>query len=131
MKYVVFVAMFFNFQHVRRQLLVFLYRYRGMTSWQLHWTVVFNAFCTKTFLTFSTPNFRWLRNMAVIEKFNLYCKGHECPCCRICNMENHKDCKEVTILENITKNVKTSTMFNETEHLIKEMFTLISVHELN
>ena len=56
------------------------------------------------------------------EKFNLYCKEHECPCCRICNVEDHKDCKEVTILENITKNVKTSTMFNETEHLIKEMF---------
>jgi methyl-accepting chemotaxis protein len=36
-------------------------------------------------------------------------------------VENHKDCKEVTILENITKNVKTSTMFNEVEHLIKEV----------
>ena len=56
------------------------------------------------------------------EKFNLYCKEHECPCCGICNVENHKDCKEVTVLGNITKNVKTSTMFNETEHLIKEMF---------
>ena len=56
------------------------------------------------------------------EKFNLYCKEHECPCCGICNMENHKDCKEVTVLGNITKNVKTSTMFNETEHFIKELF---------
>ena len=56
------------------------------------------------------------------EKFNLYCKEHECPCCGICNVENHKDCKEVAVLGNITKNVKTSTMFNETEHLIKEMF---------
>jgi hypothetical protein len=37
-------------------------------------------------------------------------------------VEDHKDCKEVTVLENITKNVKTSTMFNETEHLIIEMF---------
>jgi WD40 repeat protein len=37
-------------------------------------------------------------------------------------VENHKDCKEVTVLGNITKNVKTSTMFNETEHLINEMF---------
>ena len=55
------------------------------------------------------------------EKFNLYCKEHECPCCGICNVENHKDCKEVTVLGNITKNVKTSTMFNDTEHLIKEM----------
>jgi len=48
-------------------------------------------------------------------------KEHECPCCRICIVENHKDCKEVTVLENITKNVKTSTMFNEVEHLIQEM----------
>jgi hypothetical protein len=37
-------------------------------------------------------------------------------------VDNRKDCKEVTVLENITKNVKTSTMFNETEHLIQEMF---------
>jgi DNA-binding beta-propeller fold protein YncE len=36
-------------------------------------------------------------------------------------VENHKDCKEVAVFGNITKNVKTSTMFNETEHLIKEM----------
>jgi hypothetical protein len=36
-------------------------------------------------------------------------------------VENHKDCKEVTVLEKITKNVKTSTMFNETEHLINEI----------
>jgi hypothetical protein len=36
-------------------------------------------------------------------------------------VENHKDCREVAVLENITKNVKTSTMFNEVEHLIKEL----------
>ena len=47
------------------------------------------------------------------EKFSLYCKEQECPCCRICNVENHKDCKEVTVLKNITKNVKISAMFNE------------------
>jgi len=55
------------------------------------------------------------------EKFNLYCREHECPCCRICNLENHSDCKNVAILEKIIKNVKTSTMFNEVEHLIKEI----------
>ena len=55
------------------------------------------------------------------DKFSLYCKEHECPCCRICIVENHKDCREVDVLENITKNVKTSTMFNEIEHLIKEL----------
>ena len=55
------------------------------------------------------------------DKFSLYCREHECPCCRICIVENHKDCREVAVLENITKNVKTSTMFNEVEHLIKEL----------
>ena len=55
------------------------------------------------------------------EKFNLYCKEHECPCCRICIVQNHSDCKNVAIMEEIIKNVKTSSMFNETEHLIKEM----------
>ena len=36
-------------------------------------------------------------------------------------MKNHKDCKNATIMEEIIKNVKTSTMFTEIEHLIKEM----------
>ena len=55
------------------------------------------------------------------EKFNLYCKEHECPCCGICIVKNHSDCKNVAIMEEIIKNVKTSTMFTETEHWIKEM----------
>ena len=55
------------------------------------------------------------------EKFSLYCKEHECPCCGICIVENHQVCKEVAVLDNIIKNVKTSIMFNEIEHLIKDM----------
>jgi hypothetical protein len=50
------------------------------------------------------------------EKFNLYCREHERPCCRICIVENHGDCKNVTIMEQIIKNVKTSTMFTDIEH---------------
>jgi phosphoketolase len=41
-------------------------------------------------------------------------------------LENHKDCKEVTVLENIIKNVKTSNMFNEIEQLIEELIKTIS-----
>jgi DNA-binding beta-propeller fold protein YncE len=40
-------------------------------------------------------------------------------------VENHKDCKEVAILENIIKNVKTSSVFNEIERLIDELFETI------
>ena len=60
------------------------------------------------------------------EKFNLYCREHECPCCRICIVENHGDCNNVTIMDKIIKKVKTSTIFTEIEHLIKEMIETIS-----
>jgi vacuolar-type H+-ATPase subunit I/STV1 len=40
-------------------------------------------------------------------------------------MENHKGCKEITVLENIIKNVKTSNLFNEIEQLIDELIETI------
>ena len=59
------------------------------------------------------------------EKFSLYCKDHECPCCGICIVETHRDCIDVTILENLIKDVKTSNIFNEIEELISEMTEII------
>ena len=59
------------------------------------------------------------------EKFTLYCKQHERPCCGICMVETHRDCLEVAILENIVKDVKTSDIFNEIEQLINEMIEII------
>ena len=55
------------------------------------------------------------------EKFSLYCKEHECPCCGICIVETHRDCIDVAILVNLIKDVKTSDIFNEIEQLISEM----------
>ena len=55
------------------------------------------------------------------EKFNLYCKEHEWPCCGICMVETHKKCSDVIILENIVKDVKASDIFNEIEQFINEM----------
>ena len=59
------------------------------------------------------------------EKFKLYFKQHGCPCCGICMEENHMDCSDVTILENIVKDVKPSDIFNEIEQLINEMIEII------
>jgi DNA-binding beta-propeller fold protein YncE/gas vesicle protein len=45
-------------------------------------------------------------------------------------LENHQDCKEVTVLENIIKNVKTSNMFNEIERLIDELIeTIVNIRQ--
>jgi hypothetical protein len=41
-------------------------------------------------------------------------------------VETHRDCIDVTILENLIKNVKTSDIFNEIEQLISEMTETIS-----
>ena len=59
------------------------------------------------------------------EKFNLFCREHECPCCGICMVETHRDCVAVTILKNIVKDVKTSDLFNEIDQLINEMIETI------
>jgi hypothetical protein len=40
-------------------------------------------------------------------------------------VETHRDCIDVTILENLIKNVKTSDIFNEIEQLISEMTEMI------
>ena len=59
------------------------------------------------------------------EKFTLYCKQHACPCCGICMVESHRDSLDVSILQNIIKDVKTSDIFNEIEQLINEMIEII------
>ena len=40
-------------------------------------------------------------------------------------VETHRDCEDVSILENIAKNMKTSDLFNEIEQLISEMIETI------
>jgi hypothetical protein len=66
-----------------------------------------------------------LSNASHNERFILYCKKHGFPCCRICIAEDHNECKDLSVLENIVKNVKNSHEFNETERLIDEMMEYI------
>ena len=58
-------------------------------------------------------------------KYRFYCRRDECPCCEICMVENHKDCKDVAILEDIAKIVKKSVQFNEVEQLCDELMETI------
>ena len=62
------------------------------------------------------------------ERLQLYCKEHGCPCCRICIVENHSECKGLAILENIVKNMKTSHDISETEQIIDEMIE--NIHKI-
>ena len=62
------------------------------------------------------------------ERLQLYCKEHGCPCCRICIVENHSECKGLDILENIVTNMKTSHDISETEQIIDEMIE--NIHKI-
>ena len=62
------------------------------------------------------------------ERLQLYCKEHECPCCRKCIVESHSECKGFALLENIVKNMKTSHDISETEQIIEEMIE--NIHKI-
>ena len=47
------------------------------------------------------------------DKYQMFCKSHECPCCRKCTIENHKECKDVVLIEDIIQDVKTSISFDD------------------
>jgi hypothetical protein len=47
------------------------------------------------------------------EKYQMFCKSHECPCCRKCTIENHQECKDVVIIEDIIQDAKTSVSFDD------------------
>ncbi|CAC5408466.1 unnamed protein product [Mytilus coruscus] len=54
------------------------------------------------------------------EKYELFCRKHDCPCCKKC-LKSHNDCKGLTDINEIIKNVKTSNAFNEIEQTLQEV----------
>ena len=46
------------------------------------------------------------------ETYQMFCKSHDCSCCRKCTIENHKECKDVVLIEDIIQDVKTSASFD-------------------
>ncbi|XP_071180377.1 uncharacterized protein [Mytilus edulis] len=55
------------------------------------------------------------------DKFIMYCRKHERPCCRKCIVETHKECLDIDNLEDVIKNVKTSNAFHDIEETLVEV----------
>lgn len=55
------------------------------------------------------------------EKFLLYCKDHETPCCGKCVIEGHKGCSDVVNLDDIIKDAKNSTAVQDAEEALTEI----------
>jgi hypothetical protein len=47
------------------------------------------------------------------EKYQMFCKLHDCPCCRKCIIERHKDCNGIDIIEDIIEDIKSSISFDD------------------
>ena len=45
--------------------------------------------------------------------YRMLCKSHDCPCCRKCTIEHHKECKDVVLIEDIIQDAKTSVSFDD------------------
>ncbi|CAC5408464.1 unnamed protein product [Mytilus coruscus] len=54
------------------------------------------------------------------EKYELFCRKHDCPCCKKC-VKSHNDCKGLTDINEIIKNVKNSNAFSEIEQTLLEV----------
>ncbi|CAG2210091.1 unnamed protein product [Mytilus edulis] len=54
------------------------------------------------------------------EVLQIFCKGHDCPCCRKCIIETHNNCKDLIEIEDYIKDVKSSARFQEVEEIMKE-----------
>ncbi|CAG2251390.1 unnamed protein product [Mytilus edulis] len=64
------------------------------------------------------------------EKYELFCRKHDCPCCKIC-VKSHNDCKGLTDINELIKNVKTSNAFYEIEEAMLEVAENIERIKIN
>ncbi|CAC5416471.1 unnamed protein product [Mytilus coruscus] len=55
------------------------------------------------------------------EKYVIFCKKHDSPCCRRCIVETHNDCKDLKAMDDVIKNVKSSNAFLEMEQMLTEL----------
>ncbi|CAC5425058.1 unnamed protein product [Mytilus coruscus] len=55
------------------------------------------------------------------ENLSFYCKDHELPCCGKYVNEGHTGCSEVINLDDIVRNAKTSSSFQEIEETLAEV----------
>ncbi|XP_063402619.1 uncharacterized protein LOC134686784 [Mytilus trossulus] len=64
------------------------------------------------------------------EKYELFCRKHDCPCCKKC-VKSHNDCKGLTDINDLIKNVKTSNAFYEIEQTLLEVAENIKLIKTN
>lgn len=61
------------------------------------------------------------------ETYQLFCNDHSAPCCRSCISDVHRGCTRIEKIEQVTQNVKSSTIFTEIEENLYEIIENIQL----
>ncbi|XP_052065988.1 centromere protein F-like isoform X1 [Mytilus californianus] len=59
------------------------------------------------------------------KKYQIFCKKHDCSCCKKCVVEEHNECKYIVDIDDAIQNVKSSNAFNEIELTLSSMVEYI------
>ncbi|XP_063407132.1 uncharacterized protein LOC134690901 [Mytilus trossulus] len=55
------------------------------------------------------------------KQYQIFCKKHDCPCCRRCVIETHNECIDLIAIDDIVQNVKSSSAFFDVEQTLVQM----------
>ncbi|CAC5386099.1 unnamed protein product [Mytilus coruscus] len=47
------------------------------------------------------------------QKYQIFCKKHDCPCCKKCIIEEHNECKDFVDIDDVIKNNRKNKLKNE------------------
>ncbi|XP_071121147.1 tripartite motif-containing protein 2-like [Mytilus edulis] len=55
------------------------------------------------------------------QKYQIFCKKHDCPCCKRCVVEDHNKCEDLKDIDDVISGIKSSNAFEDIEKTLKEV----------
>ncbi|CAG2207519.1 unnamed protein product [Mytilus edulis] len=55
------------------------------------------------------------------QKYQIFCKKHDCPCCKRCVVEDHNKCEDLKDIDDVISGIKSSNAFQDIEKTLNEV----------
>ncbi|XP_071123023.1 uncharacterized protein [Mytilus edulis] len=55
------------------------------------------------------------------QKYQIFCKKHDCPCCKRCVVEDHNKCEDLKDIDDVVSGIKSSNAFQDIEKTLNEI----------
>ncbi|CAC5403796.1 unnamed protein product [Mytilus coruscus] len=65
------------------------------------------------------------------QKYQIFCKKHDCPCCKRCVVEDHNKCEDLKDLDDVIEGIKSSNAFQDIEKTLNEVKEHIQIIRKN